>query len=148
MAQVCATPGKDSVTAAINGVVNSYYPGTAASVAAATQTIAIGSIAAGGSSAAIAAGDLLIVMQMQGAQINSSNSDCYGDGTGTAGCAKRSTTSASYAGGNLTTSYLAGNWEYCTATTAAGSSVGVACASLSGAYGQCLQKRCVNRCSR
>ena len=57
VAQVCATPGKDSAPAAINGVVNSYYPGTAARVAAGTQTIAIGSMAAGGSSAASAAGD-------------------------------------------------------------------------------------------
>ena len=131
-AQVCATPGKDSVVTSIAGTVNSYYPGTAASVAAGSQTIAIGAIAVGGSTAPIAAGDLLIVIQMQGAQISSSNSDCYGDGVGTAGCATRDTTSASYAGGNLTSNYLAGNWEYCTATTAAGASVGVACAGLGG----------------
>ena len=131
-AQVCATPGKDIAVTSIAGTVNSYYPGTAASVAAGSQTIAIGAISTGGSSAPIAAGDLLIVIQMQGAQISSSNSDCYGDGVGTAGCTTRSTTSASYAGGNLTSNYFAGNWEYCTATTAAGASVGVACAGLGG----------------
>ena len=131
-AQVCATPGKDIAATSIAGTVNSYYPGTAASVAAGSQTIAIGAISTGGSSAPIAAGDLLIVIQMQGAQISSSNSDCYGDGVGTAGCTTRSTTSASYAGGNLTSNYFAGNWEYCTATTAAGASVGVACAGLGG----------------
>ncbi len=131
-AQVCATPGKDIAVTSIAGTVNSYYPGTAASVAAGSQTIAIGAISTGGSSAPIAAGDLLIVIQMQGAQISSSNSDCYGDGVGTAGCTTRSTTSASYAGGNLTSNYFAGNWEYCTATTAASASVGVACAGLGG----------------
>ena len=131
-AQVCATPGKDSAVALIAGTVNSYYPGTAASLAAGTQTIAIGTIAAGGSATPIAAGDLVIVMQMQGAQINSSNSDCYGDGNGVAGCTTRDTTTASYAGGILSTNYSAGNWEYCTATTAAGTSLGVACAGTGG----------------
>ena len=132
LAQVCATPGKDSATTSIAGVVNSYYPGTAASVAAGSQTVAIGGLAAGGNTTPIAAGDLLVIMQMQGAQINSSNSDCYGDGVGTAGCITRSTTTSSYAGGNLASTYLAGNWEYCTATTAAGTSVGVACAGAGG----------------
>ena len=132
VAQVCATPGKDSATTSIAGVVNSYYPGAAANLPIGAQTIAIGAIAIGGSTAPIAAGDLVIVMQMQGAQINSSNSDCYGDGVGTAGCATRATTSSSYAGGNLATSYLAGNWEYCTATTAAGTSLGVVCAGVGG----------------
>ena len=132
MAQVCATPGKDSATTSIAGVVNSYYPGTAVTLAAGTQTIAIGAIAVGGNTAPIAAGDLVIVMQMQGAQISSSNSDCYGDGVGTAACATRTTTTSSYAGGNLATNYLAGNWEYCTATTAAGASLGVVCAGAGG----------------
>jgi uncharacterized repeat protein (TIGR01451 family) len=69
---------------------------------------------------------------MQGAQIDSSNSDCYGDGAGTAGCATRTVTSASYAGGNLATNYAAGNWEYCTATSAAAAAVGVVCAGPGG----------------
>ena len=132
MAQVCATPGRDSATASIAGIVNSYYPGLTASVSPGLQTLTIGSISAGGSTAPIAAGDLVIVMQMQGAQINSSNSDCYGDGAGTAGCATRGTTSSVYAGGNLATGYLAGNWEYCTASTAAGTTLGLLCAGTGG----------------
>ena len=124
LAQVCATPSRDSATTSIAGIINSYYPGTAGTVPSGAVSISIGSAQPGGA-AAIAPGDLLIVMQMQGAQINSSNSDCYGDGAGAAGCATRATTSASYGGGNVSANYLAGNWEYCTATSAAGATVGV-----------------------
>ena len=133
LAQVCATPARDSATTSIAGIINSYYPGSAGSVAAGAVAVPVGVISPTGSSTPVAAGDLLIVMQMQGAQIDSSNSDCYGDSVGTAGCATRTTTTASYAGGNLNNlSYLAGNWEYCTATTAAGATIGVACAGTAG----------------
>jgi uncharacterized repeat protein (TIGR01451 family) len=134
LAQVCASPGQNAATVSISGVINSYYPGTGASVAVGATSIPIGSIdtTGGGAATAIAAGDLVIVMQMQGAEINFTNSDCYGDGVGTAGCATRTLTSASYAGGNLSTNYLAGNWEYCTATSAAGASLGVVCGGASG----------------
>ncbi|MFM7331960.1 MAG: hypothetical protein ACKO1L_09925, partial [Brachymonas sp.] len=113
--------------------INSYYPGTGASVSAGSTSIPIGAVdtAGGGSSTAIASGDLLIVMQMQGAQINSSNTDCYGDGVG--GCTTITfTTGAQYAGGNLATNYRAGLWEYCTATSAAGASVSVLCGGSGG----------------
>ena len=131
IAQVCATPGRDSAVSSISGVVNAYYPGTGALIAAASTSIPIGSIAPGGSGA-IAPGDLLIVVQMQGAEIDSSNSDCYGDGVGAAGCATRAATTASYAGGTLSSNLRAGVWEYCTATTSAAASVGVVCAGAGG----------------
>lgn len=130
-AQVCATPNRDSATSAVAGIINSYYPGSAGTLPVGAVSIAIGGVQPGGASA-IAPGDLLIVMQMQGAQISGSNSDCYGDGVGTAGCASRTTSSATYAGGNLAANYRAGNWEYCTATSAAGTTVGVACAGVGG----------------
>lgn len=132
VAQVCASPGSNAGTTAIAGIVNSYYPGTGALVPAGSTSIALGSLDPAGNTAPIAAGDLLVVIQMQGAQIDSSNSDCYGDGVGTAGCATRTETTASYAGGNLTGNYLAGNWEYCTATSAAAAAVGVVCAGAGG----------------
>ncbi len=131
VAQVCATPGKDSAIASIAGVVNTYHAGGTGSVPAGATSIPVG-VASPVGAAPIAPGDLLILMQMQGAQIDSSNSDCYGDGAGTAGCTTRTTTSASYAGGNLPTNYSAGNWEYCTATSSAGAVVGVACAGAGG----------------
>ena len=57
--------------------MNTYYPGTA-SVAAGASSITIG--AATGASTAITSGDLLLVIQMQDAQINSTNTSSYGDG--------------------------------------------------------------------
>lgn len=135
LAQVCASPGLNAATTSISGVVNSYYPGTGANVAVGSNSIPIGAVdtLGGGSGASIAAGDLLIVMQMQGAEINFSNSDCYGDGVGAAGCTTYTlTTAASYAGGNLATNYRAGAWEYCTATSAAGASVSVVCGGATG----------------
>ncbi len=132
LAQVCAIPGNDSATTTIAGIVNSYYPGTGANVAAGSVVVPLGTLAAGGATTPIAPGDLLVLIQMQGAQINSSNSDCYGDGVGTAGCATRALSTASYAGGNLSANYRAGVWEYCTAISAAGASVGVACAGAGG----------------
>jgi hypothetical protein len=132
LAQVCASPGLNAATTSIAGVINSYYPGTGASVPVNSTSIPIGAIdtAGGGSSTAIAAGDLLIVMQMQGAEINSTNTGCYGDGQGT--CSLTLTTGAEYAGGNLSSNYLAGAWEYCTATSAAGASVSVVCGGATG----------------
>ncbi|MET0312720.1 MAG: hypothetical protein ABW051_11775, partial [Burkholderiaceae bacterium] len=90
LAQVCATPGLAGPNAALAGTVNSYYPGAAsAGAGAASITLGARDTSGGGAATLIATGDLVIVMQMQGANINSSNSDCYGDGAGTAGCATR-----------------------------------------------------------
>lgn len=134
-AQVCATPGLSGPNASLSGTLNSYYPGTGASVAAGSTSIPVGAIdtTSGGAATPIATGDLLIVMQMQGAEINTTNSDCYGDGVGTAGCATRVTTTSSYAGGNTATNYRAGNWEYCTAIgPVAAGSVAVRCSGGAG----------------
>jgi hypothetical protein len=76
-AQLCATPGKDGLGGTLTGVVNTYYPG-GASVAAGATSITLG--AATGASTQITSGDLLIVIQMQDASIDSSNTNRYGDG--------------------------------------------------------------------
>lgn len=76
-AQSCGTPGKDGSPGTITGVVNTYYPG-AADVAAASTSISLG--AATGASTAITSGDMLLVIQMQDASINSSNTNSYGNG--------------------------------------------------------------------
>jgi uncharacterized repeat protein (TIGR01451 family) len=139
VAQVCATPGSNAATTSISGIVNSYYPGTGANVAAGATSIPIGAVDAAGNTTPIAPGDLLMLIQVQGAEIDATNSDCYGDGAGTAGCATRAETSSSYAGGNLSSNYKAGNWEYCTATSAAGASVGVVCAGAGGGTAKAYQ---------
>jgi hypothetical protein len=71
----CATPGRDGI-ATISGVVNTYYPGSAA-VSAGATSISIG--AATGASQSIATGDLLLVIQMQDGTFDSANNDGYGD---------------------------------------------------------------------
>ncbi|BAZ39781.1 hypothetical protein NIES4101_57370 [Calothrix sp. NIES-4101] len=57
--QLCATPGRDNSTS-ITGVINTYYPGTAIS----GTNITLG--ARRGANIDIQAGDLLVIMQMQG----------------------------------------------------------------------------------
>src|SRR3989440_905708 len=75
-AGICATPGRD-LTATLNGVINTYYPG-GATAAAGSSTITLG--AATGAASPIAPGDLLLVIQMQDAAIDSTNTGAYGDG--------------------------------------------------------------------
>lgn len=67
-----------SATSTILTNPNTYYPGVSATVAAGATSITLG--AAGAGTTPIATGDLLLVIQMQGAQINNTNSNSYGDG--------------------------------------------------------------------
>ncbi len=75
-AQPCGTPGRDG-SGTITGVVNTYYPGTASTTAASTS-ISVGTPS--GAATPIAAGDLLLVIQMQDAAIDSTDTNTYGDG--------------------------------------------------------------------
>lgn len=82
-----------------NGVLNTYYPGTGNPVKGST-TLTVGT--AIGSATAIANGDMVLIMQMQGADFTSTNDDAYGDGV---------------AGGNASgyssgVNLVAGNYEY------------------------------------
>jgi uncharacterized repeat protein (TIGR01451 family) len=78
---VCAMPGKDGAGGTLSGVVNAYYKPAAGTVAAGATSITLGAAAAApGAQTPIAVGDLLLVIQMQGAQINSTNTSSYGDG--------------------------------------------------------------------
>ncbi|MGA9752001.1 MAG: hypothetical protein WBS54_09450, partial [Acidobacteriota bacterium] len=75
---LCGNPGKDGAGGTLTGVINTYYPLTA-SVSAGATSIPVGSSA--GASTPISAGDLLLVMQMQAAQIDADDSSNYGDGS-------------------------------------------------------------------
>jgi LPXTG-site transpeptidase (sortase) family protein len=75
----CVIPGNDGPNATLTGVVNSYYPATA-NAGVGAKSISVGASIPGGSPP-IAAGDLLLVIQMQDADINAVNSIAYGDGT-------------------------------------------------------------------
>jgi uncharacterized repeat protein (TIGR01451 family) len=72
----CGTIGKDG-TATVSGVLNTYYPGSGT---ASNTTVTVGNRRSGGGSA-IAAGDLILVIQMQdGSATNFTNSSAYGGG--------------------------------------------------------------------
>src|SRR5260221_9829899 len=85
-----------------NSSPNTYFPASQVNVPAGSTSIGLGAVTYG--STPISAGDILLIIQMQGAQINSSNSNNYGAGTGTGG-------------GYLSNSQLlAGNMEYVVAS--------------------------------
>ena len=72
----CALPGRDGAVV-VAGVVNAYFPG------AAVANIGASSIRVGGArggAQSIAIGDLLLVIQMQDATINTGTTNSYGDG--------------------------------------------------------------------
>lgn len=64
----------------INSYPNTYYPASQ-NIASGSFSIILGAATYGSTS--VSPGDVLLVIQMQGAQINSTNTANYGDGTGT-----------------------------------------------------------------
>ncbi len=81
-APLCVVPGKDGAGGTLSGVVNTYYPGTA-SVAAGVLNTCIPVGASRGSATLISNGDMLLVIQMQDADIDSTNTGNYGGANGT-----------------------------------------------------------------
>ena len=78
-AQCGVPPSSGSVTISIaNNIVNTYYPGTGNPVAG-TTTMTVGSVDSRGNATPISAGDLVLIIQIQGADMNTSNNDAYGD---------------------------------------------------------------------
>jgi uncharacterized repeat protein (TIGR01451 family) len=86
---LCAVPGKDGVDTGTISVVNSYYPGpidTAGVILNATlspgdTSIPVGAINSQGNQTTITKGDLLLVIQMQDADIDYSDTASYGSGS-------------------------------------------------------------------
>jgi uncharacterized repeat protein (TIGR01451 family) len=107
-----AAPGNN-----LTGVLNTYYPGKA-SVAAGATSITVG--AATGAGSAIAAGNLLLVIQMQDASINDSNTVAYGNG---------------YTGQGFTALNSAGDYEFVTAQSAVATTGGALTISGAGLGG-------------
>lgn len=104
------TSGTFTITAA-NTIINSYYPGTGNPVSGASSLV-VGSINTAGSATTIAAGDLILIIQMQGADINTTNTNSYGDGVNSAA-----------ASGYLSTNLYAGYYEYANVASVAGSTI-------------------------
>lgn len=80
LAQTCAMPGRDGSTAS-SGTINTYYPPAAGSYSAASTSIALGT--SRGAATAVAPGDLVMLVQMQCASLNTTNTSNYGAGNGT-----------------------------------------------------------------
>ncbi|HEY4334455.1 MAG TPA: hypothetical protein VGM89_01120, partial [Puia sp.] len=74
VAQTC--PYLTSSTLSTNS--NTYYPANQSSLTAGSSSISLGPVPAGYGSTPIAKGDMLLIIQMQGAQIKSDNSNLYG----------------------------------------------------------------------
>ena len=126
--QTCAAPGKDA-PGTPSGIVNTYYQGNG-NLAAAATTLTLG--AASGAAGTVTVGDMLLVIQMQGASIDTNDDERYGDGTGTAGV--RPVTTASQANG-YTALNQAGLYEFVRVTQATGSAITFTPA-LTNAYAQ------------
>ncbi len=99
-AQSCPLSG----TTSISSNPDTYYPGADTAVAKGAKFIKLGAVGSG--TTPIGSGDLLLLIQMQGAAINSSNNNSYGDGI-----------SGGSANGYLNdANLLAGTMEYVVAT--------------------------------
>jgi hypothetical protein len=94
-----------TTTTTLNGssYFNTYYRASQTTVAAGSNSIVLGSAVYG--STPISSGDIVLVIQMQGSQITSTNNYTYGDGTGVGG------------GYLANSSMYAGAMEYAVATS-------------------------------
>jgi len=103
MAQGC--PAAGSIT--LYSYSNTYYPAAQATVNVGATSLTIGNASTSGyGTTPIAAYDIVLIIQMQGAQLNAVNSASYGDGTGSGS-------------GYLNNAYLmAGHMEYAVAMNA------------------------------
>ena len=120
-AAACATPPQAVANNNVTGVLNTYYPGSASVLPGATSiTVGAASGGPGGTPAAIAAGNLLLVIQMQDASINDSNNVAYGNG---------------YTGQGFTALNSAGDYEFVTAQSAVGTGGGTVAITGAGAGG-------------
>jgi len=107
----CATPGKDGAGGTLGGVINSYWQGASSASVGATS-ISLGTSRIGGASRTIAVGDLLLVIQIQGATIDSANDSGYGNNTNGG------------AGSGSTALNSTGSYEFVRATSALGATGG------------------------
>jgi uncharacterized repeat protein (TIGR01451 family) len=105
-------PGADGLAENITGIINTYYQPALASVAAGTRNINIIGDAQGANKE-IKPGDLLLIVQMQDASINTTNSDAYGSGNiasqGSGHTSMGKTGLYEYAIANSTVSFTGGN---------------------------------------
>ena len=117
-AQVCAAPGRDGPSTA-SGLLNTYYPGVGSATG---NSITLGAQTPASGVPAIAAGDLVLVIQMQGAAFNSSDTNRYGDGLGNGS----NTDNTGDPARGYTGTPKAGNFEYARVSAVNGSTITLA----------------------
>lgn len=104
-------PASPTAICALTGVVNDYWLGSGNAAATATS-VTLGARRAGGAGATIAAGDLVLLIQMQDADIDVTNSNVYGSGV------------AANGGSGSTALNSAGRYQFVIATAAVGAAGG------------------------
>ncbi|TAG46607.1 MAG: isopeptide-forming domain-containing fimbrial protein [Betaproteobacteria bacterium] len=137
-AQVCAVPGKDGpLTLAGTSIVNTYYAGSG-TLNAGTNSLSLGMLRTGAdangveaNTTAPAVGDMLLIIQMQGAEFNTSDDNRYGDGVGDGTI--QNTTGTDPARGFLSnTNFRAGLHEYVRVSSVSGATVNFVGAGFGG----------------
>ncbi len=118
--QVYTVNGPAVCTTALTGVVNTYYPPAAAgTVAAGATAITLGTST--GNATPLAANDLVLIIQMQDATIDATNTNAYGATTlGNSGLYEYKVVQSFSAGVVTFTSALANSYTSAAATAAAG----------------------------
>ncbi len=110
-AQCGTDPVSGTNTISTSQVVNSYYPGLG-NPTAGLSSLTVGAIDSRGSATVIGTGDLVLIIQMQGADIDATNTDTYGDGI-----------SGGPGSGYMTTNVFAGYYEFNTVLSVSGSTI-------------------------
>ena len=119
-AELCARPPL-SGTSTVTGTVNTYHPGLTATLSAGQAGTTVNVGVATGAPIALAVDDLVLVVQMQGAEINSTNTGAYGDGV-----------AGDPAQGTLATNLSAGQFEYARVSSVSGTTIGLAGSGVNG----------------
>ncbi len=109
-AQVCTAQPGFTGPGTVPAIPNTYYPGSG-TVSAGSKVIGLGALNPSGSTIPVAAGDLVLIVQMQDASFNNSNSASYG-GSGP--------------GQGYTSANNAGAYEYASVASTSGASVTLA----------------------
>ncbi len=81
-AVVCPDVGRDG-GGTVGGIVNTYYqPASTSTLNAGQTSFNLGTLSPIGASTPVSVGDLILIMQMQGADANYTNTSAYGNGIG------------------------------------------------------------------
>ncbi|HYE53946.1 MAG TPA: hypothetical protein VD996_03855, partial [Chitinophagaceae bacterium] len=123
IAQCGTSPASGLTTiSTANQIINSYYPGTGNPITGQTS-LTVGALDGRGNSTPLSNGDLVLIIQMQGADLNTNNTDAYGNGV-----------AGAPASGALSNNLFAGYYEYNTVSSVSGATVNLAYSLVNNYY--------------